>query len=218
MAALKRTGHYERTLIVLTSDHGEQFGERDGRFYNTHGHNLHDEMLRVPLILKLPGQRHAGRRVAALSRAIDVMPTILELLGVTAAADRMQGASLRSLWMRGAEPAREAFSEALAIESEAKSLRTERYKFALHFDAEQVEQHGRAFVPEQVAAKELYDLRSDPAETKNLLEAPNAEVRRVAVRFEADLRRMSSERTGKAERTQLSPETLEAIRALGYTE
>jgi arylsulfatase A-like enzyme len=214
---LRRRGLYQRALIVLTSDHGEQLGERDGRFFNTHGHNLHEEMLRVPLIVKLPGQRHAGRRVAAVTRAIDVMPTILDLLDLPA-VPRLQGASLRPLLSGGAEPARQAFSEALAFEDEAKSLRGERYKFALRVGAEHVARHGRAAVPEQLAARELYDLEADPGETENLLEAPDPERERLAARLEVELRRLAAERVGQAARTQLDPEALEAIRALGYAQ
>ena len=101
---LKARGLYDNTLIVLTSDHGEQLGEiageggaheRDGRYFNTHGNTLHEELVHIPLIVKLPRSVSAGRRVAQVTRAIDVMPTILDVAHVDVPA-AVQGESLRS--------------------------------------------------------------------------------------------------------------------------
>ena len=68
---LKATGLYDNTLIVLTSDHGEEFGERGS--VGRHGHTLHDELLHVPLIIKLPGSRLAGSQVDEQVRGIDIL-------------------------------------------------------------------------------------------------------------------------------------------------
>ena len=82
IAALSDMGLYEETMIVLTSDHGEEFGEH-GRV-GWHSHSLYDELLRVPLILKFPGGRFAGTRVATQVRSIDIAPTALRNVGVEA--------------------------------------------------------------------------------------------------------------------------------------
>ena len=225
--ALKRAGLYERTLLVVTSDHGEQLGEtpdpgggraRDGRFYDAHGYTMYEEMLRVPLIVKLPGRRHAGRRIAAVSRAIDVMPTILDVLGLSSNSATMQGSSLRPLWEGGGGTSRLAFSEALAGEGESKSLRSDRYKYILSFDPGQVAERGRAFVSSEPAATELYDLQGDPGERHSLLTAATTKTTRLAERLDAELRQVAGERRGKAGRTRLSPDTLERIKALGYVQ
>jgi arylsulfatase A-like enzyme len=68
-----------RTLLVITSDHGEAFGEHG---YTGHGRTLHEEVLRVPLLVWAPGLVAAGRRVPGLVGVIDVAPTILDLLGL----------------------------------------------------------------------------------------------------------------------------------------
>jgi arylsulfatase A-like enzyme len=66
LAFLREAGLYDRTTIVLTSDHGEELGDRaPGGIFGTHGHSLYEEMVGVPLIVKLPGQAHAGSRVRA---------------------------------------------------------------------------------------------------------------------------------------------------------
>jgi len=227
LETLKREHLYDRTLIVVTSDHGEQLGEepgdeggdkRDGRFFNAHGHTLYEEMLRIPLIIKLPDQRRAGTRVRQLSRAIDVMPTILDVLGVAVDARKLQGDSLRTLWEGSDGSEREALSESLSTEQESKSLYSGRYKYILTVDADTVAERGRSFIPDRPASAELYDLATDAGEKLNLLTDPSADRLRQARLLEARLRRRVDERRGRAERTQLTSETLEGLKALGYVE
>ncbi|MCA9572512.1 MAG: sulfatase, partial [Myxococcales bacterium] len=76
---LKSTGRYDRTLIVITADHGEEFGEHGGFW---HGTTLYEEQTHVPLIVKLPAGDLAGRRVPWQARLIDVAPTLTAALGV----------------------------------------------------------------------------------------------------------------------------------------
>lgn len=79
VAGLESRGLFEGSVLVLTSDHGEAFLEH-GRL--GHGGDLYEESLRVPLLLKLPGSRDAGRVVRQRVTTLDVMPTILELAGL----------------------------------------------------------------------------------------------------------------------------------------
>ena len=72
---------YDSALIVLLSDHGQEHGEHGG---GSHGHTLFEELVRVPLLVKLPGNRHAGRRVGALASLLDVYPTVLAELHLQA--------------------------------------------------------------------------------------------------------------------------------------
>jgi len=71
---------YDRTLIVLTSDHGEEFGEHG--MMGWHAHSLYDELLRVPLIVKRPRSEGAGTVVDEQVRSLDIAPTILGVLDV----------------------------------------------------------------------------------------------------------------------------------------
>jgi arylsulfatase A-like enzyme len=228
LQALRSMGLYDRTLVLLTSDHGEQLGEassesggraRSGESYNAHGHTLYEELVRVPLIVKLPGPPGPARRVSAVTRAIDVMPTILDMAGLAPpAAAQMQGLSLRPLW-EGAPPApQEAFSEALSQAWECKSLRDDRYKYVVTIWPRQVSRHGRSYVPpaRALAAAELYDLAADPGEGHDLLRRPTPATTRLAERFDAELRRRAAEDPGQAEPTRLSEEAVERLRALGY--
>src|SRR6266853_5599236 len=81
LAYLKKQGWYDGALIVVVGDHGEGLGEHHE---DTHGIFLYDSTTHVPLLVKLPEQREAGRTVEAQVRTTDIMPSILELLGVPA--------------------------------------------------------------------------------------------------------------------------------------
>jgi arylsulfatase A-like enzyme len=81
MRRLKDAGMYDNAMLVVASDHGEAFGEH-GDF--VHGHLPFEEVARVPLLLKLPGNRLAGRRVVQLASLVDIMPTVLDYLGIEA--------------------------------------------------------------------------------------------------------------------------------------
>jgi arylsulfatase A-like enzyme len=210
---------YDRSLIILTSDHGEEFADHNASyFYDWHGHTLYEELLRVPLIIKLPAQQHAGMRVATVSSTIDIMPTILDLLTIDAARLSMQGVSLRPLWERhdsaGTGP---AFGESLADPFEKKCIRTDRYKYVVSIGAESVARRGRHHIPDPVDARELYDLHTDPAEKSNLLDSPDStRYTQLADELDRALRRQLGLPAGRADRVRLDPETIERLKALGY--
>jgi arylsulfatase A-like enzyme len=110
-ATISAQGLADSTVVVVLSDHGEEFGEHGGW---QHGSTVYEELLRVPLIFWAPGRVTAGRRHATQVSLIDVAPTLLELAGV-ALPDMMQGTSLRPVIVRGAPPpARPLFAETRA--------------------------------------------------------------------------------------------------------
>ncbi|MCP4203992.1 MAG: sulfatase [bacterium] len=82
---LRENSLYDDTMIVFTSDHGEEFGEH-GRV-GWHSHSLYDELLRVPLVIKFPNQHHAGARVSDQVSSIDIAPTVLSALGLPTPED-----------------------------------------------------------------------------------------------------------------------------------
>jgi arylsulfatase A-like enzyme len=97
LEALRRAGRLENTLVVLTSDHGEEFHEHGGW---THGQSLYEELVRVPLVVRTPkGGPGAGRRVDTAVSLVDLFPTILDLAGVASSTGN-SGGSLRPL-LRG---------------------------------------------------------------------------------------------------------------------
>jgi len=83
VAELKRRGWYDNSIIVVTADHGEEFLDHGGL---VHGHTLFEELVRVPLLLKLPGNRHAGTSASDPVSVMDIAPTILRQAGLAPAA------------------------------------------------------------------------------------------------------------------------------------
>lgn len=149
---LERLGLGERTLIVVHSDHGEEFLDH-GRY--THGHTLCDELLRVPLVIAGPGIAPAGRAIATPVQLLDLLPTLLE----TAGASPPAAAHGRSLWplLRGAELAEvPAYSEKLHTTcSEQKAVHYRGWKLIYDLGS---------------SSAQLYNLQADPAERVNLAE------------------------------------------------
>jgi arylsulfatase A-like enzyme len=214
---LKQLGLYDSTLIVLTSDHGEEFADHDPTEYtNGHGHSLYDELVHVPLILKLPGQELAGTSVAQQVRSIDVMPTILDLVGAPL-PDGLDGIPLRDTWDGTPDAERIAISESLQTFNEMKAVRTEQYTYIVSVQTEVAVEEGRSALPGESASRELYDHLSDPDELRSLLGAPAApEIEAEAQVLEALLRAYLTSRPSPPGSVRLDPGLLEILRALGY--
>ncbi len=150
LAALRRRGDYERSLVILLSDHGEGLGDHGER---EHGLLLYRESLHVPLVLKLPNQERSGSTVSEPVGLFDLFPTIAEMVGIAGPAEPAGQPLLR---VRGdRSPPRRIYSETLYPRlhlgwSELRSLVDERHHAIVGPDPE------------------LYDLLADPAERRNL--------------------------------------------------
>jgi arylsulfatase A-like enzyme len=124
IAALEAQGKLERTLVVVLSDHGEEFSEHG---YYQHGGTVFDETLRIPMIFVGPGVA-PGRRIAAQVSLIDVLPTLLDLLGVEGVAES-DGMSLAAALRGGPEPeTRTLFAEANAPKRWIRPLEGEEWR------------------------------------------------------------------------------------------
>lgn len=153
--ALKATGQYDNTLIVVLSDHGEEFLEH-GKW--EHAKTLYEEMLRVPLIVKPPkGAWAVPGRVEALVEMVDIASTILEIVGGEI-PPRFQGRSFLPLIHGDAEPPRTAYA---SLNQEWYSLRAAKTRE--HKYIRDVVQNSDAW----------YDLATDPQEMKPVA-APEA--------------------------------------------
>jgi arylsulfatase A-like enzyme len=90
VASLAELGVLDSTVLIITADHGEAFGEHD---LFGHSNSLYDELLHVPLIVRAPGLVPAGTRVDAIASLVDLVPTVLDVLGLPALS-RVSGHSL----------------------------------------------------------------------------------------------------------------------------
>ena len=199
VSELSRAGIADRTLVVVAGDHGESLGE-----HNESGHAffVYDVTMHVPLILSGPWPGLAGRRIPDVVSLVDVMPTVLDLLGADPPAGA-HGRSLRPL-LEGRPTARPvpAYSESFYSRfhfgwSDLRSLRTDQYRFI------------------EAPRPELYDTTRDPGERENLagrLPEVLASMRESLAQVEAGMGE-GPEATGPAE---MDEETLKKLAALGY--
>jgi arylsulfatase A-like enzyme len=162
---LQQQGLLDNSLIVLTSDHGEMFGEH-GKW--VHGTALYEEEVRVPLVMRYPGRIAPGQVITTPVQSMDLMPTILEYAGAAVPAN-LQAAGLRGLIEgRGAPARRGVYSELdsikdtshwgywLAPKTDLRSAREGQWKLIAHIGDQ--------------ASDELYQVRPDTlAEGENLL-------------------------------------------------
>ena len=200
---LKSLGLYERSTLVVTADHGEEFWDHEGF---EHGHTLYDELIRVPLIVKLPADVAIARKVVSEPvRVLDVMPTVFDVLGIEKPGS-FDGESMMPL-VRG-EPGgnRPAFSESTLYGPQKVAWRTERYKYIHDATA------GREGIGE------LYDWQQDPMEVRNLAdEQPELAVKMRTELFDFYTQlRDRSRAMSEPELVNLSPVRIQELRSLGY--
>jgi len=197
---LGRLGLAENSLVVLLSDHGEGFWEH-GLF--EHGNSLYNELLHVPLILWAPGKLPAGKRVPDLVRTVDLLPTILDLVG--AGGDSVfRGRSLLPLLDGGEHGQRLAYSESPHVRIvKGKTIQSET---------------GKVIWPNtRGAPPEYYDLVKDPGEHVNQYKAAGEELAKLERIMEAI---GTSAREHRAAFTSVqhapSKDLLRRLKTLGY--
>lgn len=198
----------ENLLIVITSDHGEAFYE-----HGVHGHrlSLHEEEIRVPLLIRYPSRIKGNRRVENLVSLVDLAPTVLDLAGIHDGLPDAYGRSLAPLLRdpsaRG--PDRPALCEVINTQTDLHlfALRTPEWKLILDIEK---------------ARFDLYDLRADPGEQRVLEErdyprSPGeiSALYKQAVRELADLARRNPRPT-KRDTPAISEMTEAQLRSLGY--
>ena len=165
LSGLESLGMAEQTVVVLFSDHGEEFGDHGGI---AHGHTLHRELLHIPLIIRAPG--FAARRVSAPVRQVDVMPTVLELLGLPV-PEGLEGTSLVPA-MRG-EPLPD-----LPVLGELRQSRLHR--------SDSLQRGGWKLLVDRAQQRTaLYDLTRDPGEHEDVAASHPERVRAMRDELEA---------------------------------
>ena len=193
-AALVSRGLYENSVIVFMSDHGEEFGEHG--IVGWHSHTLYDELLRIPLLVKLPQSRYAGATIGSVVESIDIAPTILDLVGLSPPR-AFEGHSLlpRIEGGDGRDETAVVWRETRPDESGVKSgIRTPEWK--LH--------DGR-----------LFNLLRDPGEQHDLASQEPELVASLERRLESVI---ASARPLEPATVVVDEGTRKALRALGYVQ
>jgi arylsulfatase A-like enzyme len=207
LRAVESEGLLENTLIVLTSDHGEEFLDHGDL---QHGLHQFQESVRVPLIFAGPGVSSGGVAQVAVS-LIDIAPTIFEHLGIPTASS-MDGVSLVPLLVEADSP-EAVFDFSRWLFFEANCARPTPQTTLLQPGSERAIQRGafKLHYDEADESMSLYDLSTDPGETRDVQSEHLELVAEMLVALKTFL---AGERPGKPE--QISDELLERFRDLGY--
>jgi choline-sulfatase len=197
LSALQAAKLYDNTAMIVTADHGESLGAHGE---DTHGIFLYDETIHVPLLIKLPGNQLAGKRVKGRVRLLDIAPTILETAGVPVSS-QMQGQSLLRIAKMNPDADQAVYSRSDLPQqafgwSLLESWRTGKYLYV------------RAPKPE------LYDLSADPGASHNLAQSSKAILETMAAQLSAFNSHFGA--GGKSAASGLSSSEMEKLASLGY--
>ena len=195
LATLKAQNRYDSSLIIVMGDHGEGLGEHHE---DTHGIFLYDSTLHIPLIIKLPAGIRRGSTVETQVRSVDVLPTILEITG-TATDAKFDGESLLGIFSKTS-------TGRLAISETDYPL---RFGWA---PIRSVRSNDHKYI--EAPRPELYRLKDDPKESKNLYQPWNETVqdfRKVLAAY-----RVAAQQVGSIGTAPVPSSTIEELKALGY--
>jgi arylsulfatase A-like enzyme len=223
---MRERGIADKTLVVVTSDHGDEFMEHG---LLDHGGNVHDDVVNVPLLFHGPGVP-AGHRVAQPTGHVDVMPTLLDLVGARM-PELMQGRSMVAL-LQGKQEAleeRPVYSETWVpwarVAGKKRVQRIQTPTIGVRLGDRKLVRHPKW----NAHGYKLYDLASDPREEQDRYREQHAEAADLQALLDTYLERSAEQREAIARMEQaasleserdlsIDPERAEKLRALGYIE
>jgi len=155
LQALQSSSHSDDTIIVFISDHGYHLGQRNWWNKNT----LYEHTSRAPLLVYTPAMRAKGTSCSSIIEFVDIYPTLIELCGVPAPSQKLDGRSFASLLDNPQQPFKEAaYMQLLRGQVDGRAVRDQRYRY-IEFDQGQ-------------KGRELFDHNNDPDEFYNLVDNP----------------------------------------------
>ena len=201
MAKLRELDLLDRSILLFASDHGESLGEHgeDG-----HGIFLYDCTVRIPLILRAPWIIRGGKEYNGIFETVDIMPTLLGLLGLPVPAP-VQGQNL-------AAEIKDGRSSGGKKESYAESyVPTFEYGWS---ELKSIRKGGKKFI--EAPMRELYDLGDDPQELSNIYSGADTESRGMQEALAAMVSRISDRKADPYDLQQLDDEKIRTLKSLGY--
>lgn len=197
---LKRMGVYDDTVIIVTSDHGEEFYDHQGWY---HGDSLYEEQSRVPLIMVWPGHFPRGIRIDEPISHIDIMPMMIHLLG----EEPPRQDTIQDLIAAAQEKRRcghdVIYNEVIVKNRGARGIRQGKYKLIYGYN-----NNGKEAIL-------LFDLDADPKELRNIYQ----EEPEIASRLLAELEQFHNQLLANQENGEeagLDYHTTQKLKALGY--
>ena len=198
IGGLEQKGLLEKTVVVITADHGEEFYEHEQWFHST---TLFRTLIRVPLIMRLPGPDGLSKRIDEVVRLVDIVPTILDLWDVPKPSF-LEGQSVIPLIEGNGWVPQPAYSE---LHLKGKSC------FSLVQD-------GYHFIQAHFGLKEslmLFDLKDDPDERTNLADENHSLTAAMLAKLK-EINKVSKKKSMATKNIKLSREVEEELRSLGY--
>jgi arylsulfatase A-like enzyme len=205
---LRERGLLDRSVVVFTADHGEEFREHGG---TEHAKTLYQELIRVPLAVRIPGPSAPVGRVVGAVELIDIVPTLSSLLGLAenAGVAQVSGRDRSGDWLARSTPAgddRVRFAEARFQGTDKISARAGPFKLIVNNDDPALWRAG--------VKREAYDIGGDPGERANIVERLPVTAGFLLRSLEA--MRLAARASGGGQEVELTPEDRERLRALGY--
>ncbi len=202
LEGLRRRGLYEESLIVLLSDHGEYFGEHA---LLEHSKDVYEPAMAVPLMIRFPGGEPRGE-VTARAHLVDVLPTVLSVLGLEVPG-----------WAAGADLRRLDQERRLLGENYYARVKDLRRSYGHRFRRvrQAVYQGPWKYIHSSDGGSELYDLEADPMETTNLATSRPEVVESLRLWLEQQLA-ATPDVGGGSLPLEVDEETRERLKALGY--
>jgi arylsulfatase A-like enzyme/Tfp pilus assembly protein PilF len=214
LSELRKRGLYESAMIAVMADHGEALGDHGE---DTHGFFLYDETIHVPLIIKFPGEvsvgkSSAGKRIESRVGLVDVLPTILQAVGI-AVPHEVQGESL--LGMMSPTPAEGAVANGTPVTSPDRPAyaETDYAQRTYGWSSLRALRTGK-YLYIKAPRQELYDQSADPKAEQDLSVASTAVTSTLAGQLDAFRQKTSSSR--EAPKLTVDPEAQAKLAALGY--
>ncbi len=221
---LKSNNIYNKSLIVIFSDHGEEFFEHKGW---AHGHTLYNELTKIPLIIKFPGEEYKGKRISSNTGIIDIFPTLFDYLGIETEYTS-DGKSLMALIKKGRDDNdRVIVSVVKGVEGKSKghpklpqklSAVWKNYKLIYNFKyTEKLIEYYSVFPPPAYVEYELYNLKTDKNEMTNIISDPaNRKVISFLKNKLNKVKRDIFNKKNKYEVFKISDKNKEKLKTLGY--
>ncbi|MEM9073599.1 MAG: sulfatase-like hydrolase/transferase [Myxococcota bacterium] len=195
---LKRRGVYDDLTIVITSDHGEEFCEHGGFW---HGTTLYDEQIRIPLFVKLPGNRRGGTTVGHWTQSVDLMPTVLRLAGLEV-PEGVQGGDV----FEGTSTVyAEESHEGNVLESVRQLRGTDEWKIITANPGN----------PRGLEPVELYRVDNDPGEQQDVAPESEEDVRAM-METVVEQGRLAREGAVERQAIDISDDAADRLQAIGY--
>jgi len=212
LSTLRKEGILDRAILVVLSDHGDDLWNHDDYWSPGHGHSLYEEILHVVLFFRAPGLVKEGARLKTPVSLLDVLPTLLDLVGI-APQPQDQGRSLKATLQEGTEPEAAPMSaEAIEYGPDRFSIRQGRFKAIMVPKPDET----RCGILLHLKPLEVFDLSADPQEKHDLSAAPPAETAALIERLWKRVERVQGTGAPGHGGESIPKELEEQLRSLGY--